>query len=703
MKVNILLGLLSLTTLLSHAQNPVEVKPDFVVRDGKATLVFDATIERGWHVYSVEVVENGPTPASLTVERMEGLRPIGGLKAAPRAVRHYEDMFGTEVYYHEDKVTFTQDYEVTGEECVIEGFLEYGACNDVSCIPPTSVEFGFRRKVEPAIPGSPANPAIPGSPGSPANPAIPGSPAIPANPGSPANPAIPGEPANTARPDSLGAASALWAPVKVVTYEELVKRSKQDSDVNKTDDVNGENSQSPWHIFLLGLLGGLVALVTPCVWPIIPMTVSYFLKNAKAGPEGRRKGVKDAIIYGISIIVIYLVLGLIVTAVFGANALNALSTNAVFNIFFFLLLVFFALSFFGFFEITLPSSWSTKVDKKADDVGGFLGIFLMAFTLTLVSFSCTGPIIGFLLVEVSSMSRILGPAIGMFGFALALALPFALFAMFPGWLRQMPKSGNWMNTVKVVLAFIELFFALKFLSVADMAYQWHILDREVFLIIWILIALALSLYLVGVYHFPNEERVRKVHWVRWVLGICSFAFALYMIPGLWGNNLKAISAFTPPMSTQHWRLVDNEVKPQFHDYEEGMAYAKTVGKPVLIDFTGYGCVNCRKMEATVWTDPDVQERLTGQFVLIQLFVDDKTPLDETVVLGDGRKLRTVGDKWSYLQSSKFGAQTQPFYVILDHEGRVMDGSYSFDEEPLHFLRFLNDGLNSFYPSTDEGH
>lgn len=676
MKKFFLLGVLSVFSLYIFAQNPVDVKCDFTINGGEAELVFKAAIEKGWHVYSVEVVEDGPTPATLNVEKIEGLKPVGGLKASPKAVKHFEEMFGTDVYYHENNVTFIQKYEITGDKCVVEGYLEYGACNDVSCIPPTKVEFSFEKNVPTQ--------------------ATPESQDMSEDQETTESPEVLDDQEQSVTLQSEQVTPSLWEPVDVVPYEDLVKDSKGTADGTR-------EPQSLWYIFLLGFSGGLLALFTPCVWPIIPMTVSYFLKSHRTGKDGKKQGVKDAIIYGISIIVIYLALGLIVTAIFGANALNALSTNAVFNIFFFLLLVVFALSFFGLFEIRLPSSWSNKVDQKADNVGGLLGIFLMAFTLTLVSFSCTGPIIGFLLVEVSTMSSILGPAVGMFGFALALAIPFGLFAMFPSWLKQMPKSGGWMNTIKIVLAFIELFFAFKFLSVADMAYGWHILDREVFLIIWILIALALSLYLVGVYHFPSEGKPKKVHWVRWVLGVCSFAFAVYMVPGLWGNNLKAISAFTPPMSTQHWRLVDNEVKPQFHDYDEGMAYAKKVGKPVFVDFTGYGCVNCRKMEAAVWTDPDVQERLTNDFVLIQLFVDDKTALEEPVTMPDGKKLRTVGDRWSYLQSSKFGAQTQPFYVILDHEGKVMDGSYSFDEVPLHFLRFLNDGLNSFYPAKDERH
>ena len=447
------------------------------------------------------------------------------------------------------------------------------------------------------------------------------------------------------------------------------------------------------------MLGGLVALVTPCVWPIIPMTVSFFLKRS----GDKKKGIRDAIIYGISIVVIYLALGLIVTAIFGASALNALSTNAIFNIFFFLMLVVFAASFFGAFELQLPSSWSNAVDSKAEKTGGLLGIFLMAFTLTLVSFSCTGPIIGFLLVEVSTSGDLLAPAIGMLGFAIALALPFTIFAIFPSWLKSMPKSGGWMNTVKVVLGFIELAFALKFLSVADLAYGWHILDRETFLALWIGLSLTLSFYLLGWIKFPHDDPDEKnIGVTRFFLSLISLAFAIYMIPGLWGAPLKAVSAFAPPMSTQDFNLQSTEVKAKTNDYDLGMEIARAANKPVLIDFTGYGCVNCRKMEAAVWTDPQVASIMTNDYVLIQLFVDDKTPLPAPIVVkinGQERKLRTVGDKWSYLQSSKFGANAQPFYVLLDHQGNPLSQSYAFDDDVDHYLHFLKHGLEQYRKAT----
>ena len=688
----ILLTVLSLfLVLVGYAQpNPVKVSHELKVDGHSAELVFKAAIDPGWHVYSVEVVEDGPTPASLNVEKIDGMALVGGLVAQPKAKKVYEEMFEADVYYHEGSVVFIQKLELTSDAYSISGYLEYGACNDQTCIPPTSVDFEYSGQVEGESAEADEKTQEETS----------DVPEAPDTEGIGGGETVDNDGSEMETSDSLEESTSdvdFWAPVgEVKTYDEVVADSW--SSVGEK-----EEGYSLWTIFILGFSGGLLALVTPCVWPIIPMTVSYFLKRGKAG----KKGVRDAIVYGISIVVIYMVLGLAVTAAFGADALNSLSTNALFNVFFFLLLVVFALSFFGMFEIKLPSSWSNAVDDKADKVGGMLGIFLMAFTLTLVSFSCTGPIIGFLLVEVSVMGNVLGPSVGMFGFALALALPFALFAMFPQWMQSMPKSGSWMNTVKVVLGFIELFFAFKFLSVADMAYHWHILDRDVFVLIWILLALALGLYLLGVYHFPHEEKQKKVSILRKIFGLASILFAVYMVPGLWGSPLKAISAFTPPMSTQHWKLVDNEVKPQFNDFDEGMEYARKVGKPVFLDFTGYGCVNCRKMEAAVWTDPQVAEKLNDEFVLIQLFVDDKTKLSdaESASLSSqyGQRMRTVGQKWSYLQNSKFGANAQPFYVILDNEGRLMDGSYSYDEDVLHFLRFLNDGLNSYYPPVNDGH
>lgn len=669
--------LFSMMALCMTAQmaNPVKVQSQLKeVSATEAELVFNASIESGWHMYSTEVVEFGPTPTSLNVESISGATLKGTLKPKNTPVKKYEEMFGSDVYYFEHTATFVQKLTLEGGKYHVEGYLEYGACNDQSCTPPTKVDFSYdgeAKKVEAEVKEEKTE----------------------TEKGlvEEVIPEAPTEEQKSASSDTLSAAiintpsaSELWAPV---------------IDQLKAFEESATTNNSLWQIFLLGLLGGLVALVTPCVWPIIPMTVSFFLKRS----GDKKKGIRDAIIYGISIVVIYLALGLIVTATFGASALNALSTHAIFNIFFFLMLVVFAASFFGAFELQLPSSWSNAVDSKAEKTGGLLGIFLMAFTLTLVSFSCTGPIIGFLLVEVSTSGDLLAPAIGMLGFAIALALPFTIFAIFPSWLKSMPKSGGWMNTVKVVLGFIELAFALKFLSVADLAYRWHILDRETFLALWIGLSLTLSFYLLGWIKFPHDDPDEKnIGVTRFFLSLISLAFAIYMIPGLWGAPLKAVSAFAPPMSTQDFNLQSTEVKAKTNDYDLGMEIARAANKPVLIDFTGYGCVNCRKMEAAVWTDPQVASIMTNDYVLIQLFVDDKTPLPAPIVVkinGQERKLRTVGDKWSYLQSSKFGANAQPFYVLLDHQGNPLSQSYAFDDDVDHYLHFLKHGLEQYRKAT----
>jgi thiol:disulfide interchange protein DsbD len=495
-----------------------------------------------------------------------------------------------------------------------------------------------------------------------------------------------------ARVDSLASATlspadkdALWRPV-----------------VDQLKAFGGNNdiaNHSILYIFFMGFIGGLLALVMPCIWPIIPMTVSFFLKRAK---DDKAKGIRDAMTYGVSIIVIYLALGLLVTACFGPSTLNALSTNAVFNIILFVLLVVFAASFFGWFEIKLPDSWANRVDSKASNATGFISIFLMAFTLVLVSFSCTAPIIGLLLVETVTSGNWVAPAVGMLGFALALAIPFTLFAMFPTLMKKSPRSGSWMNQIKIVLGFVELAFSLKFLSVADLAYGWHILDREVFLSLWIVIFLSLGCYLIGWLKFRTDEIGGDINRPMPVpsimLGMCSLAFAVYMLPGLWGAPCKAVSAFAPPVTTQDFNLNHQTVEAQYKDYETGMAAAKAAGKPVLIDFTGFGCVNCRKMEAAVWTDPLVSEMLSKDYILISLYVDDKTPLAKPMEVtqnGVKRTLRTVGDKWSYLQSSKFGANTQPFYVALDNEGNPLTAARSYNENVQDYINFLKEGLDRY--------
>ena len=684
---------------MAQMQDPVHFSvSQKQVSPSEVDVIFTGRIDKGWHVYSTGLPDDGPISATLTSEASEGAKADGKLKAQGNEINHFDNLFGMKLRYFENSVTFVQRYKLTAEKYHIKGFLEYGACNDQNCLPPTQVEFVFTGTGTPDKAAAEEKKSEDEKVDEKAEDAAKDDPAA-------LEKAKADSLAELAKADSLAALAALadmdstelkglWTPV----IDELQK-------------FNGDTgkNRSLFYIFLMGFLGGLVALFTPCVWPIIPMTVSFFLKRSK---DDKKKGIRDAIMYGISIIVIYLALGLLITALFGASSLNALATNAVFNIFFFLLLVVFALSFFGWFEIRLPSKWSNAVDSKAGNTSGLLSIFLMAFTLTLVSFSCTGPIIGFLLVEVSTQGSIIGPALGMFGFALALALPFTLFALFPTWLKQAPKSGSWMNTIKVVLGFIELAFALKFFSVADLAYGWRLLDREVFLSLWIVIFGLMGAYLLGWLRFQSDEPLpvamsemgepcgEKAKPVLCImLGMCSLAFALYMVPGLWGAPCKAVSAFAPPMSTQDFNLYKaNEVRAQFTDYEQGMAVAKAQGKPVMIDFTGFGCVNCRKMEAAVWTDPSVAEKLTNDYVLISLFVDDKTPLPEQIEItenGQKRTLRTIGDKWSYLQRSKFGANAQPFYVALDNEGHVLGKSYSYDEDISKYMEFLNQGLENY--------
>ena len=669
MKVNksSLVLLMLLTCMAVAAQNPV----NFTVQQKRVSpeevdVIFTAKIAPGWHVYSTGMPDDGPTSATITTEKATGVQPIGGLKAQGKEISEFDEMFGMKLRYFENNVSFVQKYKVTGDKYDIKGYLEYGACNDQMCMPPTTVNFSYN--------GDGVKDA-------------------PAEEEKKEEEKTDTVAADTTALDSVPALAAPLAGNDSILWQPVVK------ELNALNGEEGMHSRSLWYIFLMGLLGGLIALFTPCVWPIIPMTVSFFLKRAK---NDKKKGIKDAITYGASIVVIYLTLGLAITAIFGASALNALSTNAVFNLFFCALLVVFALSFFGWFELTLPSKWTNKVDSKASSTSGLLSIFLMAFTLALVSFSCTGPIIGFLLVDFATSGNFWGPAIGMLGFAIALALPFTLFALFPTWLKSAPKSGGWMNILKVTLGFIELAFALKFFSVADLAYGWRLLDREVFLCLWIVIFGALGLYLIGKLKFQSDgtgEQLTKPMPVICIMGgLVSIAFAIYMLPGLWGAPCKAVSAFAPPMYTQDFNLSHSEVEVRFHDYDQGMAFARANHLPVMLDFTGYGCVNCRKMEAAVWTDSRVAEVINERYVLITLYVDDKTPLPEPIIVqenGAERKLRTVGDRWSYLQRSKFGANAQPFYVLVDNDGYPLNRSCSYDEDIPAYLSFLNEGLRRY--------
>lgn len=650
----------------AQIQDPVKFKTELkTLSDSEAEILFTGAIDKGWHVYSTDLDEGGPISATFNVEKISGAKAVGKLVPRGKEVSTFDKLFEMKVRYFEKTAQFAQKIKLTGGAYAIEGYLEYGACDDENCLPPTQVPFHFTGKAAASV-------------------------ATATDASATDVPAIPDVVAtkDTVAVDTASAPVTALADASTDLWKPVI------DDLKALGEAHSQESMSWLYIFITGFLGGLLALFTPCVWPIIPMTVSFFLKRSK----DKKKGIRDAWTYGASIVVIYVVLGLAITLIFGASALNALSTNAVFNVLFCLMLVVFAASFFGAFELTLPSKWTNAVDSKAEATSGLLSIFLMAFTLSLVSFSCTGPIIGFLLVQVSTTGSVVAPAIGMLGFAIALALPFTLFALFPSWLKSMPKSGGWMNVIKVTLGFLELAFALKFLSVADLAYGWRILDRETFLALWIVLFALLGLYLLGKIKFAHDDDDTKVSVPRFFMALFSLAFAVYMIPGLWGAPLKAVSAFAPPMKTQDFNLYANEVHAKFDDYEMGMEYARQQRKPVMLDFTGYGCVNCRKMEAAVWTDPKVSSIINNDYVLITLYVDNKTPLPQPIKItenGTERTLRTVGDKWSYLQRVKFGANAQPFYVLINNEGQPLNKSYAYDESIPKYIEFLQTGLENY--------
>ena len=674
--------LMSFMFLAVQAQIHTPVKWKIKLEDSgkpEKEIVFTAVADKGWHLYDMNLPAGGPVSTSITYETMKGAELVGKVVSSVAPTSVYDELFAMNLRWYSGTVTFTQKIKVTDAKAFkLAGELEFMACNDETCLPPERVEFSFNRK---HITMTDAG-------------------------------VVAGESDDQAATDSLSLAlgtdslsvsadgenaGQLVNPTKIA--EALSDNVDLWTPVIEEQQAFGESpldgaDSSLLFIFRAGFAGGFIALLTPCVWPMIPMTVSFFLKRTK----NKKKAIKDALMYGVSIIVIYLALGLLITGIFGASALNDLSTNAVFNLLFFALLVLFAVSFFGAFEMVLPSSWTNKLDAKADSTSGILSIFFMAFTLALVSFSCTGPIIGTLLVQAASMGSIVAPAVGMFGFAFALAIPFSVFAIFPNMLQSMPKSGGWLNSVKVVLGFLELALALKFFSVADLAYGWRILDRETFLVLWIVIFAMLGFYLLGKIRFSHDSELKYVSVPRLFMAIISLAFAVYMVPGLWGAPLKSISAFAPPLYTQDFNLYEDEVHAQFDDYEAGMAYAKKNNKPVMIDFSGYGCVNCRKMEASVWTNPGVKQIIENDYVLITLFVDDKTKLPEVIEIeehGKTRKLKTVGDKWSYLQRSKFGANAQPFYVLLDNNGKPLSHSYAYDEDVNKYIQFLQGGLKNY--------
>ena len=661
--------LLMVLTAMAQMEDPVKFTAE--IKTGKtaeAEIVFSGRIEAGWHIYSTDLGSSGPTEASFHVNKADGIELVGKLMPRGNEKSHFDAMFGMNVRYFEGTAQFVQKIRFTKPTYTIDAYLEYGVCSDENCLPPGEVALKKSGK-SPAVAAA-TEPAA-------AEVAEAAAPVVADSTVAPADSAV--------APVTASTETLWWQPVT----EQL---EAMDSEANIAN-------HSLWYIFIVGFIGGLLALVMPCIWPIIPMTISFFLKRAK---DDRRKGIKDAMTYGLSIVVIYLGLGLLITAIFGPSKLNELSTSAVFNVILFLLLLVFAFSFFGWFEIKLPDRWANAVDSKASSTTGLISIFLMAFTLVLVSFSCTAPIIGLLLVQTVTTGDWLAPTIGMLGFALALALPFTLFALFPSWLKSAPRSGSWMTTIKVVLGFVELAFSLKFLSVADLAYGWHLLDREVFLSLWIVIFGAMGLYLIGKLKFQEDAvggEIDKPMPVPCIMaGLCAIAFAIYMVPGLWGAPCKAISAFAPPINTQDFNLNTKTVEAHYHSYEEGMAAAKAQGKPVLIDFTGFGCVNCRKMEAAVWTDPTVADMLNNQYVLISLYVDDKTPLAEPVEVslnGQQRTLRTVGDKWSYLQASKFGANAQPYYIAIDNDGRPLNHAYGFKEDVAAYIDYLQQGLKTY--------
>ncbi len=659
------------TTAFSQMYDPVKWSIEQkATGSNSADIIIKAKIDNGWHLYGLNIPDGGPRPTQIDFEKLENAKKAGGIQTKSKLIESYDPNFDMTLNWYAGEAVFVQKITFDDPDAVYaEVAVNYMVCDDQSCLPPTEELMKIGK------PG--LTPKVVAKADDHPNADAKNDETIAAEELALLDNSIE-EDADTVLSDSatpvFSTIEQLWTPV-----------------ISELQDFGAEKSKDRslvW-IFIMGFIGGLIALFTPCVWPIIPMTVSFFLKRSSGK---KSKGRSDAIFYGISIIVIYVALGLLITGIFGASALNSLATNAVFNLLFFALLVLFAVSFFGVFEITLPASWTNKMDAKADSTSGLISIMFMAFTLVLVSFSCTGPIIGTLLVEVSTSGSYLSPAIGMLGFAVALALPFSFFAFFPSLLQNMPKSGGWMNQVKVVLAFLELALALKFFSVADLAYGWRILDRETFLALWIVIFALLGFYLLGKIKFKLDSDTNKTSVPGLFLGIISLAFAVYMIPGLWGAPLKSVSAFAPPLFTQDFNLYENEVHPKFKSYEEGMRYAAEHDKIAIIDFTGFGCVNCRKMEASVWTDPRVADRLNNDFVLISLYVDDKQPLKEPYEVeenGKIRRIRTIGDKWSYLQRYKFGANAQPFYVMVDPEGKPLTRYLEFQENPAEFIKWLD--------------
>lgn len=645
--------------------DPVKWKSAIKMTDAtNGVVTFTATVDAGWHVYGTQLPAGGPEPTSVHWNN-QGVKLVGGLTPSKAAHKQHDETFDMDLSWWTGSVTLSQKFTVTAKEYKIEGSIRYMACDDENCTPPKSESFSFKGTAAQA----PVAEAVQ---------------APTANATSADTAATLAQPVATVGAADSAMASPthdqLWAPVTAIEGDNA--------------DVEDIADRSLWYIFWACFLGGLLALLTPCVWPMIPMTVSFFLKKSGS----RAKAITNATTYGLSIIIIFLLLGICFTVLFGASAMNALATSAWCNLLFFALLVIFAISFFGAFEITLPQSLSNKMDSTASKTTGMLSIFFMAATLVIVSFSCTGPIIGTLLVEAASRGSVMGPVVGMTGFAIALAIPFTVFALFPTMLKKMPKSGGWLNTVKVVLGFIELALSLKFLSVADLAYGWRILDRETFIALWIAIFGVMGLYLLGMFRFKSdgEPKSSGIGVMRFFLALVSLSFTAYLVPGLWGAPLKATSAFVPPLYTQDFNLYGGE-QVEYDDFDEGMKAASAQGKPVFIDFSGHGCVNCRKMEGAVLDEAKVKKMISEDFVTIKLMVDDKTPLQQPMVVQENGKqttLTTVGDKWSYLQRHKFNSNSQPYYVVLDQQGALLSGPFAYNEDVDAFMAFLKRGAKA---------
>ena len=698
MKKLIMSLLLLVTVLQAGAQKPVTVSHDLTAKGSEVVVEFIAEIEDGYYMYSTDIPKGGPKPTYVKFAELEGVELVGELAPVEKAKSKYEPVFEMQVTYFEEYASFTQKFKVLEKNFKLKGTMHYQSCGAMGCVPG---RYDFTITNE-NISVTPAAAPVKEAP-APAKPVAEAKPVVKEK-AAPA-PAVKKEEAKAPAQPVAAEPAVAPAPVeeKVEPVAEPVAEQnavQENAEVTVADkEETDKEAGSMWITFILGFGGGLLALLTPCVWPIIPMTVSFFLKRSKE----RKQAIREALLYGVSIVVIYLLLGLVVTSIFGAGSLNKLATNAFFNVFFFLMLVVFGASFLGGFEIKLPSSWTNKVDEKASSTTGVLSIFLMAFTLVLVSFSCTGPIIGFLLVETATSGDLFGPAVGMFGFALALALPFTLFAVFPSLLKQTPRSGGWMNTIKVVLGFVELAFALKFLSVADLTKGWGILDRETFLALWIALFFLLGMYLLKIIRLPHDDPSDKTAGVTGFFGaLISFAFAIYMIPGLWGAPCKAISAFAPPMYTQDFNMyaMGTESKGQIfqadtHDYDEAIRMSREQNKPIFLDFTGHGCVNCREMESVVLSDKEVLDILGKNYIVASLYVDDRRELDKPFVDENGLEYYEVGEKWSYLQQHKFGELSQPFYVLIDAEGNILNGSFAFKKDIGAFVDFLNGGLKQF--------